>query len=356
MRLLKLLGILALVVVAAGAGLYAWATSYLASPVPLEEPVVFMVEQGSNLRAVARDLDARGVIEHPRLWFWAARLQGQASRIHAGEYEVRPGATPGTVLKQLVDGTVVLREFTVVEGSTWRDFRRALEQHPSVRQTLTGIPDEEVMERLGAPGVHPEGRFFPDTYRFAAGTTDMEILRQAYSQMKMRLEQAWKERAPDLPIDTPDEALTLASIVEKETALASERPRVAGVFARRLRLGMRLQSDPTVIYGLGEAYAGNIRRQHLRGDTPYNTYTRAGLPPTPIALPGEGALRAATQPDDTGAIYFVATGEPDGSHFFSATLSEHNAAVRRFLARMRERNSHAPRRDSTARQGPAPRD
>jgi len=343
MRFLKLLGILALLLVAAGAGLYAWVTSYLASLVPIEQPVVFMVEQGSNLRTVARELHSRGVIEHPRLWVWVARAHGQASRIHAGEYEVRPGATPATVLRQLVDGTVVLRELTVVEGSTYRDLRRALEQHRSVRKTLTGVADEELMERLGAPGEHPEGRFFPDTYRFAAGTTDFEILRQAHAQMKARLELAWKNRAADLPIDTPDEALTLASIVEKETGLESERPQVAGVFVRRLRLGMRLQSDPTVIYGLGEAYAGNIRRKHLRGDTPYNTYTRAGLPPTPIALPGEEALRAATRPDDTGAIYFVATGEPDGSHFFSATLSEHNAAVRRFLARMRQRNSQAPR-------------
>ena len=192
-----------------------------------------------------------------------------------------------------------------------------------------------LLERVGSPGVHPEGQFFPDTYRFASGTADLEILRQAHAQMKRRLEAAWRERDPQLPLASDYEALILASIVEKESALAVERARIAGVFVRRLRKGMRLQTDPTVIYGLGETYDGNIRSRDLRADTPYNTYTRAGLPPTPIAMPGEGALRAAVQPDDRGALYFVATGEPDGSHYFSATLEEHNAAVRRFLARMR---------------------
>jgi UPF0755 protein len=198
------------------------------------------------------------------------------------------------------------------------------------------------MASIGASGVHPEGQFFPDTYRFAAGTTDLEILKQAHDEMRRRLAAAWAARAAKVPLASDYEALILASIVEKESALPIERARIAGVFVRRLRLGMRLQSDPTVIYGLGETYDGNIRRRDLTADTAYNTYTRAGLPPTPIALPGEGALRATVRPDDSGALYFVATGEPDGSHYFSATLAEHNAAVRRFLARARARNARVP--------------
>jgi UPF0755 protein len=189
--------------------------------------------------------------------------------------------------------------------------------------------------------LHPEGQFFPDTYRFAGGTPDVELLRMAHEAMRSRLQTAWDARAEGLPIETAYEALILASIVEKETGLASERALIAGVFVRRLRTGMRLQSDPTVIYGIGAAYDGNIRRRDLQADSPYNTYTRRGLPPTPIAMAGEGALRAATQPDDSGALFFVATGEPDGSHYFSRTLAEHNAAVKRFLARLRSRAATA---------------
>ncbi len=316
---------------------------------PLTQPLEFIVEPGSTLTAVSRLLESRGVLEYPRVWATHARLHGFAHSIRAGEYRIEPGATPASVLKQLVQGDVILREVTIVEGSTFRDLRQALASHPEVDHSLAGVSDDEVMKRLGSPGVHPEGQFFPDTYRFARGTRDLELLRMAHTAMQSRLQAAWETRADGLPLETAYEALTLASIVEKETGLVSERPKIAGVFVRRLRTGMRLQSDPTVIYGIGSSYDGNIRRRDLQADSPYNTYTRRGLPPTPIALPGEGALRAATQPDDSGALFFVATGEPDGSHYFSKTLAEHNAAVKRFLARQRAARTSPPPTDANAR-------
>ena len=229
----------------------------------------------------------------------------------------------------------MLETLTIVEGWTFADMRRAIEAHPHVKVTLRGKEIAEVMGAIGHPGEHPEGRFFPDTYRFAAGTADREILELAYRKMAEALESAWSRRAAGLPIENSYQALTLASIVEKETGLASERPRIAGVFTTRLRKGMRLQTDPTVIYGLGISYDGNIRERDLRTDTPYNTYTRAGLPPTPIALPSREALEAVARPLESGDIFFVATGLGDGSHVFSTTLEQHNAAVARYLARLR---------------------
>lgn len=318
-----------------------WMHTYVDSPMPLSEPLVFVVEPGSTLKAVARGLAARGVLEHPRVWVAHARLHGLAKSIRAGEYRIEPGATPASVLEKLVKGDVILREITIVEGWTFRDLMHAIDQHPALDHSLKGASTAEVMERIGSPGVHPEGQFFPDTYRFSGGTRDLDLLRKAHEALRTRLQAAWDARAEGLPLESAYEALTLASIVEKETGLASERPRIAGVFVRRLRLGMRLQSDPTVIYGIGASYDGNIRRRDLLADSPYNTYTRRGLPPTPIALPGEGALGAATQPDDSGALFFVATGDPDGSHYFSKTLAEHNAAVKRLLARQRARAATA---------------
>jgi UPF0755 protein len=238
---------------------------------------------------------------------------------------------------QLSEGKVILESLTVIEGTRFADFRRALEAHPEVKVTLRGLSDAEVMRELGLAG-HPEGRFFPDTYRFAAGTSDRELLQLAHRRMNDLLMRLWADRAQDLPIETPEQALVLASIIEKESGLASERPRVAGVFVSRLQLGMRLQSDPTVIYGIGDQYDGNIRRIHLTTDTPYNTYTRRGLPPTAIALPSESALRSALQPRITGDLFFVATGDADGSHRFSKTYAEHRIAVRAMLERQaRER-------------------
>jgi UPF0755 protein len=330
-----LFALLAVAIVAFAA--WRWMHHYIASPLPLSEPLVFVVEPGSTLKAVARGLAARGALEHPRVWVAQARLRGLAQSIRAGEYQIDPGATPASLLDKLVKGEVILREITIVEGWSFRELMHAIAQHPALEHSLQGASDAEVMEGVGSPGVHPEGQFFPDTYRFSGGTRDLDLLRLAHEALRTRLQAAWDARVEGLPLESASEALTLASIVEKETGLVTERPRIAGVFVRRLRLGMRLQSDPTVIYGIGARYDGNIRRRDLLTDSPYNTYTRRGLPPTPIALAGEGALRAATQPDDTGALYFVATGDPDGSHYFSKTLAEHNAAVKRLLASQRAR-------------------
>jgi UPF0755 protein len=334
--LLSLVVLVLLLAVGAMAAVW-WVGGYVNQPLHNAEALIVDVPAGSNLRSVARELHGQNALSHPQVWVAYARYKGLANKIHAGEYEIPPGSTPTAVLDRLVRGDVILRGVTVVEGTTFRDLLSTLAGEQRLKQTVPSLADEELMARLGAPNVAPEGQFFPDTYRFASGTADIDILRRAYNEMQKRLQAAWESRAPDLPLETPYQALVLASIVEKETALPAERPRIAGVFIRRLRTGMRLQSDPTVIYGLGVAYDGDIRTRDLRGDTPFNTYTRDGLPPTPIALPGEESLRAVTQPDDTGAIFFVATGEPDGSHYFSKTLEEHNDAVKRFLARTRGR-------------------
>jgi UPF0755 protein len=229
---------------------------------------------------------------------------------------------------------VVLQSVTVVEGWTFAQMRAALDAHPAVAHQLRGLSAQQLMEALGHPGEAAEGRFFPDTYRFAAGTSDRRILEQAYERMRAELDDDWTRRAPDLPLANADEALILASIVEKETGREDERPRVAAVFVNRLRQGMRLQSDPTVIYGLGESYDGHIHTRDLETDTPYNSYTRAGLPPTPIALPGAAALQATLHPADSDALYFVATGNGDGTHHFSATLAEHDIALRAYLRKL----------------------
>ncbi len=256
-------------------------------------------------------------------------------QIKTGRYEIPAQASPQEILRQLAEGRVVLETLTVIEGWTFADMRRVVEAHPQIKVTLRGKEIADIMSAIGHAGEHPEGRFFPDTYRFAAGTTDRDLYRAGVSQDGRDARSAWSARAAALPLANAYEALTLASIVEKETGLASERPRIAGVFTTRLRRNMRLQTDPTVIYGLGAAYDGNIRERDLRTDTPYNTYTRGGLPPTPIALPSREAIEAVTRPLETGDIFFVATGIGDGSHVFSATLEAHNAAVARYLARLR---------------------
>jgi UPF0755 protein len=229
---------------------------------------------------------------------------------------------------------------TFIEGSTFADMQAILQANTAVRHDYANKSGEDVMRALGAAGTHPEGQFFPDTYHFPRGTSDIELMTMAHQRMVSELDIAWRNRDPALPLATAYEALILASIVEKETAQDRERPLVAGVFIERLRRGMRLQTDPTVIYGIGASYDGDIRRADLLRDTPYNSYTRAGLPPTPIALPGQASLRAAVRPEVSGAIFFVATGEPDGSHFFSSTLKEHEAAVQRYLRRIRQRPAH----------------
>lgn len=334
-----LLGLLAAVVLAVAIGYVAF-ERWLDRPMPFGETALTIdVPSGQPFATTVRDLAARGVLDRPDWLRVYARLTGADARVKAGEYEVAPGTTPRELLRLFESGAVVRRAVTIVEGWTFRSLRAALERNPYLDNTLAGKDDAEVMSLLGEPGMAPEGLFFPDTYLFGRGTADVEILRQARARMRRELDAAWAARVDGLPITTPYQALILASIVEKETALASERARIAGVFTLRLRRGMRLQTDPTVIYGLGAGFDGNLRRADLERDGPYNTYTRVGLPPTPIALPGAEALRAAVNPDERGELFFVATGLPDGSHEFSRTLAEHEAAVRRYLVRYRQRQT-----------------
>jgi peptidoglycan lytic transglycosylase G len=329
--------VLALAVLsAAGYGAVTSLAREYAAPGPARAAIRIEVQSGSTVRGVLKHLAAAGALAHPRLTELYLRLHGRRFSIKAGEYEVPAHASAADVVTLLAEGRVVLEQLTVVEGATFADFRQELEHDPHVRATLRGSSDDAVMAALGHPGEHPEGRLFPDTYRFASGTAETEILKVAYDKMNEVLAAAWAERAANLPLATPYQALILASIVEKETGLASERPLIAGVFIERLKKGMRLQSDPTVIYGMGPEYSGDIHTRDLTTDTLYNTYTRAGLPPTPISLPGREAILAAVRPAETGNLYFVATGDGDGGHHFSATLAEHDAAVRHYLSRLRD--------------------
>lgn len=327
----------ALVILAVAAGAFYWQrmNAMMTAAGPHTASVPLVVKPGATVRSVLAELDTRGALADRRKVELVLRVRGWP-QVKSGRYEIPAQASPAEILRQLEDGRVVFEALTIVEGWTFADMRRAIEAHSSIRATLRGKDDAEVMVAIGHAGEHPEGRFFPDTYRFAADTTDRDLYAAAYRKMAEALEAAWNSRAPALPLANAYEALTLASIVEKETGLASERPRIAGVFITRLRRNMRLQTDPTVIYGIGSQYDGNIRVRDLRTDTPYNTYTRAGLPPTPIALPSREAIDAVTRPLETGDIFFVATGAGDGSHVFSATLEAHNAAVQRYLARLRE--------------------
>jgi len=325
--------------IGAGFAANAWLTREMREPGPDATAVRIDIEPGSTVRAVLLKLGASGVLDSPRAVETYLRFHARQPQIKAGRYEIPPRATPEQILRLLESGAVVLEQLTVVEGTTFAQFRRTLEQHPAVRAILRGKSDAQVMIAIGHAAEPPEGRFFPDTYRFAAHTTDVEILKLAYARMQRLLDEAWQSRSADLPIRTSTEALILASLIEKETAQPAERREIAGVFIARLRLGMRLQSDPTVIYGLGEQYDGDIRTRDLTTDTPYNTYTRSGLPPTPIALPGRESVLAAVHPTETGALYFVATGDGSGAHHFSKTLEEHNEAVKRYLARLRQGSS-----------------
>lgn len=325
--------VVAVAVLAGGAAWLAWRD--LDRPLEITATELLVVPPGAALRSVSAELGARGVLPRPWLLTLYGRLTDDAVRIHAGEYELTPGLTPRSLLGKLVAGQVLLHQLTVVEGSRFTDFITVLRAHPAI--ATSDVAPEAVMATLGAPETDPEGLFFPDTYRFPRGTRDIDVLRIAYEAMQRRLAAAWERRTADIEIATPYEALVLASIIEKETGLASERTLISGVFHERLRRGMRLQTDPTVIYGLGASFDGNLRQRDLRTDTPYNTYTRGGLPPTPIALPGAESLEAAVAPQITGALFFVASGLGDGSHVFSATLEEHNAAVREFLRRTSER-------------------
>lgn len=335
--------LLALVILAAAVGYTLLGESFRA-PGPATAAVKLKVAAGESTRAVLTRLAALGAVAHPREVELYLRLHHRIPRIEIGTYEVPAQASPADIILMFDQGRVVLDQMTVVEGATFADFRRELDAQPDVAHTLRGKSDAQVMSALGHAGENPEGRFFPDTYRFAPGTGDLTILAMAYERMAAMLAKVWEQRSPGLPFDTPYQALILASIVEKETGVADERARVAGVFVNRLRHGMRLQSDPTVIYGLGNQYDGTIHTRDLTTDTPYNSYTRAGLPPTPIALPGLESLLAVVQPDQTDELYFVATGQ--GGHHFSKTLAEQDAALRVYLARLREEEQRPARRQA----------
>ena len=302
------------------------------------------IASGDAFPTVLRKLRAQGVTHGADLqWRLLARQTGTASQLKVGEYALDPALTPRELLQRMREGRTLQYRFTIVEGWNIRQLRAALRKAAPLQQKTAQMSDAELMEALGHAGQHPEGRFLPETYVYNRSESDLDILKRAYAAMEKAVDAAWSERVADIPLQSAEEMLILASIIEKETGIAEERPAIAGVFARRLKLGMPLQTDPTVIYGIGSSYDGNIRRQHLTTDTPYNTYTRKGLTPTPIAMPGADALKAAVNPAAGNALYFVAVGDGSGRHRFSATLAEHNAAVARYLVTRRQTLDKAAR-------------
>lgn len=306
-----------------------------------QEQLEITIQSGQTLGKLAAQLSSEQWLRYPKVWLAYARYKGLATRIQAGSYRLEAGLSPVQLLDKLVDGDVELRQLRVIEGSRYADMLEILRAHSAVEQTLTDWSDDALKQALGLdPEMALEGWFYPDTMLFAEGTTDISLLQAGYARMQEVLTSEWRQRADNLPYETAYEALIMASIVEKETGRASERAEIAGVFVRRLNKRMRLQTDPTVIYGLGPDFDGNIRYRHLREDTPYNTYTRAGLPPSPIALPGRAAIHAALHPTDGETLFFVAKG--DGSHYFSKTLEEHEKAVREYQLKRRKDYRSSP--------------
>jgi UPF0755 protein len=328
-RLLPLLVALIVLALSIVAVVYSRYEQFSYAPISLpQDPYVFTVTSGMSLGQLANRLHEQGIIDHPRFFIQLGRRLKAARHLKVGEYTLSRDLTPRTLLALMTEGRVLQYGLTLIEGQTFEEMLARISEHPTLQHTLTGLDTDAIMEKLGLAGEHPEGRFLADTYHFPRNTTDLEFLRRALKAMDEYLQAAWEQRDPDLPLATPYEALVLASIVEKETGLSEERARIAGVFIRRLQKGMKLQTDPTVIYGMGERFDGNIRRADLTRDTPYNTYTRTGLPPTPIAMPGRAAIDAVLHPADGDSLYFVAKG--GGSHYFSSTLTEHNLAVDKF--------------------------
>ncbi|MFN5255875.1 MAG: endolytic transglycosylase MltG [Limnohabitans sp.] len=323
-------GLVSLVVLALAlaSAAYFWVQGPMSLRSPGASPVDVSIEPGTSAKAIAQAVVDAGVDTSPTLLFAWFRLSGQSRQMRAGSYEIPPGTSPKRLLNMLVRGEESLRTVTIVEGWNWRQVRQALAKAELLKPDSRALDDAALMAQLGRPGISPEGRFYPDTYTYAKGASDLVVLKRALSAMDKHLQAAWQARLPGVSLKSPEEALILASIVEKETGQGADRPLISGVFHNRMRIGMRLQTDPTVIYGLGEAFDGNLRRIHLQTDNPCNTYPRGGLPPTPIAMPGKAALLAAVQPAKTQALYFVAKG--DGSSHFSATLDEHNRAVNRY--------------------------
>jgi UPF0755 protein len=325
-KLILLALILAFLAAIAGA---AWIT---ARQLPMRDPpVAFSIPPGASLRAAAQSIESAGIDVPAWQLELLGRVLGRSAKIKAGSYEVTQALTALDLLDKLTRGDVTQGEIVLVEGKTFRQFRAALNEHPDLVHDSLPLSDAQILARLGVKEPHPEGLFFPDTYLFNKGSSDIDVLRRAYTSMQPRLAAAWERRDNSLPLKTAYELLILASIVEKETGLPADRPQVAAVFVNRLKRGMLLQTDPTVIYGLGERFNGNLRKVDLQTDTPWNTYTRAGLPPTPIAMPGLASLQATAQPPSSNSLYFVARG--DGTSKFSSSLDEHNSAVARYQKR-----------------------
>ena len=327
MRFLRRLFLLGILAAACGA---AWLWHFTWQPLTFNDtPHTFVLKPGSNIRTISHQLVDESILSEPWSFLLMARLSGKASAIKAGNYLLTSGMTPYQIFEMMSDGDVTQAGITFIEGWTFRQMREELNNAEGLEHVSMELTDAQIMERIGASESNPEGLFFPDTYYFVQGMSDIDILQRAYQAMQTKLQAAWAAKAEGLPYQTPYQALIMASLVEKETAKAAERPLVAKVFLNRLKIGMRLQTDPTVIYGLGEKYDGNLHKVDLQTDTPYNTYTREGLPPTPIAMPGMASIEAALNPaTQSSALYFVSKG--DGSHFFSNSLEEHNRAVARY--------------------------
>jgi len=326
MRQLKRLTVLAILALVLLGG---WMFYFANKPVELPSSEVEIdLKAGSSLRSVSRQLVQQGILNEPWSFMLLVRAMGKAGEIKAGNYLIEDGITPYQLFLILTEGSTKQSSITFIEGWTFKQMRSAINSHEDIKHVTMAYTDEQIMQEIGAKEKHPEGLFFPDTYYFSKGMSDKDILQRAYESMQAKIAEAWQNREPGLPYRTPYEALIMASIVEKETGKASERALIAGVFLNRLRIGMRLQTDPTVIYGMGDEFDGNLRRQDLLNDTSYNTYTRIGLPPTPIAMPGLAAIHAALHPGKTKALYFVGRG--DGSHAFSGSLNEHNRAVNQY--------------------------
>lgn len=311
--------------------------NYLNSPLSIEQDSISItVEQGSNLTRLLYKLKEQRIIKKPRYLLWYARLFSNPNNLHIGEYQVTKNDTPLSLIEKFLSGKVKLYSLALIEGWSFTQMMAEINNNDFIEHQLKGLDDQRIMQELGHEGLHPEGRFMPDTYSFPRGTSDVSLLKQAYLAMDVFITKQWPDRDVGLPYKTPYDALIMASIVEKETGLASERKQIAGVFVRRLLVRMRLQTDPTVIYGMGKRFNGNIQRRDLKTDTPYNTYRHYGLPPTPIAMPSREAIDAALHPDQGDALYFVSKG--DGSHYFSATLDEHNNAVIKYQLKGRKRS------------------
>jgi UPF0755 protein len=326
MQLLKKLGVLSILGLLL---LLAWMLYFAAKPLDLATPTVEVeLKAGSSLRSVSRQLVQQNILSEPWSFLLMVRALGKAGEIKAGNYVIEDGITSYQLFLILTEGSTKQSSITFIEGWTFRQMRAALNSHEDIKHVTMAYTDQQILKEVGAEETSTEGLFFPDTYYFSKGMSDKEILKRAYDSMRTKLAAAWQGREAGLPYQSPYEALIMASIVEKETGQAGERPLIAGVFLNRLRLGMRLQTDPTVIYGMGDKFDGNLRKQDLLKDTPYNTYTRVGLPPTPIAMPGLAAIEAALHPAKTKALYFV--GKGDGSHVFSGSLNEHNRAVNQY--------------------------